>query len=84
MDKAAVFCDGHEIAIIDSRHLYRCFYFTVGRLIFEVELPRGTKDILMDDFRKLRLDAKEFLSEVRVLDCDTLAAQSLSLLGSRS
>ena len=23
----------------------------------------------MDDFRKLRLDAKEFLSEVRVLDC---------------
>ena len=23
----------------------------------------------MDDFRKLRLDAKEFLSDVRVLDC---------------
>ena len=35
----------------------------------EVELPRGMKDILMDDVRKLRLDAKEFLSDVRVLDC---------------
>ena len=34
-----------------------------------IELPRGTKDNLMDDFRKLRLDAIEFLSDVRVLDC---------------
>ena len=35
----------------------------------EIELPQGMKDILMDDFRKLRLDAKEFFSDVRVLDC---------------
>ena len=33
------------------------------------ELPQGMKDISMDDVRKLRLDAKEFLSDVRVLDC---------------
>ncbi|XBH76162.1 hypothetical protein VPH35_102852 [Triticum aestivum] len=30
-----------------------------------IEESYGTKDILMDDFRKLRLDAKEFLSEFR-------------------
>ena len=69
MEEAAVFRDGHEVAGIVSLHLLRCVYLTVGRLIFEVELPRGTKDILMDDFCKLRLNAKEFLSDVRVLDC---------------
>ena len=69
MDEAAVCRDGHEIASVVSLHLQRCVYLTVGRLIFEVELPRGMKDILMDDFRKLQLDAKEFLSDVRVLDC---------------
>src|SRR4051812_23772805 len=45
-----------------------CIYFTVGRLFVEVELPRVTKDIFRDDSCKLRLDAKEFLSEVGVLD----------------
>ena len=69
VDEAAIFRDGHEIAGIVSLHLQRCFYLTVGWLISEVELPRGTKDILIDDFRKLRLDAKEFLSDVLVLDC---------------
>ena len=69
MDEAAVFRDGHEVASVVSLHLKCCVYLTVGRLLFEVELPRGTKDILMDDFRKLRLDLKEILSDVRVLDC---------------
>ena len=69
MDEAAVFRDGHEVAGVVSLHLKCCVYLTIGRLLSEVELPRGTKDILMDDFCKLRLDAKEFLSEVRVLDC---------------
>ena len=69
MDEATVFCDGHEVAGFVSLYLKRCVYLTFGRLISEVELPRGTKDILMDDFCKLRLDAKEFLSDVRVLDC---------------
>ena len=69
MDEDVVFRDGHEVAGVVSLHLKCCVYLTVARLLSEVELPRGTKDILMDDFRKLRLDAKEFLSEVRVLDC---------------
>ena len=45
-----------------------CSYVTVGQLILEVELPRGMKDILSDDSCQVRLDAKEFLSEVGVLD----------------
>ena len=43
----------------------------------EIEQPRGTKDILMDDLRKLRLDAKEFLSDVRVLDLPTSVRPNL-------
>ena len=69
MDEAVVCRDGHEIAVVATLHLYHFIYLTVGRLISEEELPRGMKDILMDDVRKLRLDAKEFLSDVRVLDC---------------
>ena len=69
MDEAAVYRGSHEITVVVSLHLYHCVDVTVGRLISEVELPRGTKDILMDNFRKLRVDAKEFLSDVRVLDC---------------
>ena len=69
VDEAAVFRDGHEVAGVVSLHLKRCVYLTVGRLFSEVELSRCTNAILMDDFCKLRLDAKEFLSEVRVLDC---------------
>ena len=69
MDEAAVCRDGHEIAGVASLHLYHSVYLNVGRLISEEELPRGMKDILMDDVRKLRLDAKEFLSDIRVLDC---------------
>ena len=68
MDEAAVCRDGHEVAGVVSLHLLHCVYLAVGWLKFEVELPRGTKDILMDDFCKLRLDAKEFLSDVCVLD----------------
>ena len=37
-------------------------------MIVEVELPRVTKDIFRDDSCQVRLDAKEFLSEVGVLD----------------
>src|SRR4051812_23669448 len=43
-------------------------YFTVGQLIVEVELLRATEDIFGDDSCQIRLDAKEFLSEVGVLD----------------
>ena len=67
MDEATVLLDGHEVEGVVSLHLKCCVYLTVGQLLSDVELPRGTKDILMDDFRKLRLDAKEFLSVV--LDC---------------
>ena len=69
MDEAVVCRDGHEIAVVVTLHVYRFIYLTIGRLISDEELPQGMKDILMDDVRKLRLDAKEFLSEVRVLDC---------------
>ena len=69
MDEAAVYRGSHERTGVVSLHLLHCVDVTVGRLISEVELPRGTKDMLMDDVRKLRLDAKEFLSEVRVLGC---------------
>ena len=68
MDEAAVYRGSHERTGVVSLHLLDCVDVTVGRLISEVELPRGTKDILMDDFCKLRLDAKEFLSDVRVRD----------------
>ena len=83
MDEVAVFRDGHEVVGVVSLHLKCCVYLTVGRLLSKVEQPRGTKDILMDDFHKLRLDAKEFLSDVRVLDCRQSWAQSLRLFGSR-
>ena len=57
------------VGVMKERALSACICSVVSNVRSEVELPRGTKDILMDDFRKLRLDAKEFLSEVRVLDC---------------
>ena len=68
MDEAAVFRDGHEWAISVSLQSYHCIYFTVRQLIVEVELPRATEDIFGDDSCQVRLDAKEFLSEVGVLD----------------
>ena len=40
----------------------------LGSWIFDVELPRATEDIFGDDSCQVRLDAKEFLSEVGVLD----------------